>query len=316
MAAVASAKEKLVGDGSTSMVMPAIVTPLTKDGSLDEDSARRLVRHLYAQGVGGIYVCGSTGEGLYLDRATRRRMTEVMVEESAGKGKVIVHVGAAADQDAFHLARHAAATGADAISSLPKFVGGGHSFTDTLEFYRTLGASTELPVLAYYIPQVTGVSWTLGQIKQLLALPGIGGLKFSALDIYNIQRLKAIGALNAETQLAFSGPDQMFVFGLQLGADGGIGTSYNFLAPQFINAERLVRSGDFKGALEVQETINEVCEIYKSFNQMAACKLILFWQGLIECPRKASASSALSEAQAEELRARLESTLLGPTLKR
>jgi hypothetical protein len=81
-------------------------------------------------------------------------MTEIAVEESKGYGKVVVHVGAAADQDAFTLARHAAAVGADALSSLPKFVDGGHSFDDNIAFYRTLGALTDLPVLAYYIPQV------------------------------------------------------------------------------------------------------------------------------------------------------------------
>ena len=67
-----SAREILIGDGTTSMVFPAIVTPLNEKGQVDEDSTRRLIQHLYTQGIGGLYICGSTGEGLYLDRETRQ----------------------------------------------------------------------------------------------------------------------------------------------------------------------------------------------------------------------------------------------------
>ena len=67
-----SAYARLVGDGSTSMVFPAMVTPLLEDGSVDEVGARRLIKSLYSQGVGGLYMCGSTGEGLYLDAAVRK----------------------------------------------------------------------------------------------------------------------------------------------------------------------------------------------------------------------------------------------------
>ena len=67
-----SAKDILVGDGSASMVYPAIVTPLTPEGDVDEASTRRLVKHLYTQGIGGVYVCGSTGEGLYLSTRVRK----------------------------------------------------------------------------------------------------------------------------------------------------------------------------------------------------------------------------------------------------
>ena len=84
-------------------------------------------------------------------------MTEIAVEESKGKGKVIVHVGAAADQVAFDLAKHAGEVGVDVISSLPKFVGGGHTFEDTVAFYKRIADISGLPVLAYYIPQVCSV---------------------------------------------------------------------------------------------------------------------------------------------------------------
>ena len=64
-------------------ILPALVTPLTPDGTLDEKSAERLIDHLYAKGVGGLYVTGSTGEGIYLDFEIRRRIVEIAVSEGA-----------------------------------------------------------------------------------------------------------------------------------------------------------------------------------------------------------------------------------------
>ena len=74
-------------------ILPALVTPLTSDGRLDERSTERLIDHLYAQGVGGLYVTGTTGEGIHLDFEIRRRLVEIAVSGSRGSGQVIVHVG-------------------------------------------------------------------------------------------------------------------------------------------------------------------------------------------------------------------------------
>ena len=75
-------------------ILPALVTPLTASGDLDVRSTERLIDHLYQKGVGGLYLTGSTGEGIYLSREIRQRLVEVAIGMSRGRGKVIVHVGA------------------------------------------------------------------------------------------------------------------------------------------------------------------------------------------------------------------------------
>ena len=143
------------------MVFPALVTPLGASGDVDVASAERLIDSLYDNhGVGGLYVGGTTGEGIYLSAAARRTITEVAVRKSSegGRtGKVIVHVGAAQSSMAFDLAVHAQGCGADAVSSLPPFVGGAskYSYAEVCDYYRQLCLTTTLPVLAYYIPQLT-----------------------------------------------------------------------------------------------------------------------------------------------------------------
>src|SRR3954468_4194307 len=105
-------------------ILPALVTPLTPSGQLDTASAERLIEHLYQKGVGGLYVTGSTGEGIYLDFEIRKQIVEIAVRLSRGRGNVVVHVGAIQAAKAFELADHAAKVGADAVSSIPPFAGG------------------------------------------------------------------------------------------------------------------------------------------------------------------------------------------------
>ena len=69
-------------------ILPALVTPLLPDGQLDVKSAERLITRLYDQGVGGLYVTGSTGEGIYLDFDLRKQLVEIAVALSRGRGSV------------------------------------------------------------------------------------------------------------------------------------------------------------------------------------------------------------------------------------
>ena len=70
-------------------ILPALVTPLTAAGQLDVPSAERLINHLYERSVGGLYVTGSTGEGIYLDFAVRQKIVELAVGMSRGRGRVM-----------------------------------------------------------------------------------------------------------------------------------------------------------------------------------------------------------------------------------
>lgn len=94
----------------------------------------RLLARLYAANVHGVYLCGSTGEGMLQRLAQRKLITEIAVKNSPPDKQVIVHVGAATTAEAIELARHAARTGAHAISSLPPLIGG-YSFAEIKTFY-------------------------------------------------------------------------------------------------------------------------------------------------------------------------------------
>ncbi|HMC12346.1 MAG TPA: dihydrodipicolinate synthase family protein, partial [Pirellulaceae bacterium] len=157
---------------ATNRILPALVTPLMPSGELDVRSTERLIDHLYRKGVGGLYVTGSTGEGIYLDFDIRKRLTEIAVQLSKGRGNVIVHVGAIQAAKAIELADHAARIGADAVSSIPPFAGG-YTWGEVHSFYTELARASRLPVIAYYIPGLTGQQRSLEELASLLTIPNI-----------------------------------------------------------------------------------------------------------------------------------------------
>ena len=102
-------------------IYPALLTPFKKDGTVNHEALRQLIRMNMDKGVTGFYVCGSTAEAFLLDTATRKELLETVVDEVNGKCKVIAHVGTISQNTAVELAQHAAKCGADAISSIPPF---------------------------------------------------------------------------------------------------------------------------------------------------------------------------------------------------
>jgi N-acetylneuraminate lyase len=297
---------------ATNRILPALVTPLLPDGGLDERSAERLIKHLYEQGVGGLYVTGSTGEGIYLDLELRKRLVELTVGLSRGRGNVIVHVGAVQAAMAFDLAQHAANAGADAVSSIPPFAGG-YAWSEVHHYYLELARRSPLPVVAYYIPGLTGQQRSLDELASLLSIPNIGGFKFTDYNLYTMQRLLA---RFASDQVMYNGPDEMLALGLQFGAHGGIGTTYNFMPRLILQVAQHCREGRFGDAVGVQRKVNEIIEPLLASHGLAASKQILYWQGLIDHTHCAFPRAGLTETQQQELRRRLAKTAIADTLVR
>ncbi len=248
---------------------------------------------------------------MFLDFEIRRRLAELSVQLSRGRGRVIVHVGAIQASMAYELARHAAKIGADGVSSIPPFVGG-YSWEEVEDYYRQLTAAG-LPVVAYYIPYITGQSVPLDKLATLGRIPGVAGFKFTDSNLYLMQRL--IKRLSSD-QILYNGPDEALALGLAMGAHGGIGTTYNFLPRQILQIAAHTAAGRWQEAVALQKQVNDVIEILLSLPPLAATKQILFWQGLIECPACAAPRAALSNQQQHEMRERLEGTFLGKTLVR
>jgi N-acetylneuraminate lyase len=276
-------------------ILPALVTPLADDGTVDITALEQLLERVYSAGVDGVYVCGSTGEGLLLPAADRRKIVEAAVRNSPRGKHVIVHVGAWSFAETDALARHAARSGASAISSLRP---AGASYQETLEYYRTLAAATDLPFFAYYFPANSAEALSLDQLEEICALPGVAGLKFTDYNLY------VLSLLVREGKIVFNGRDEVLAAGLLFGAHGGIGSIYNLVPGWFVELYAHARAGRWAEARAVQDRINDLIRVLLRFPFLPALKRVLSWDG-IPCGQALRPRIGLTAAEESDLRAEM-----------
>jgi N-acetylneuraminate lyase len=287
-------------------IFPAVVTPLDSEGRLATVSFERLIERLDGHGVHGIYVCGSTGEGLLLTVERRKQVAELALKCLPAGKPVLLHVGAHRLEDAIELAKHASRIGIAAISSLPPH--GDYTFAEIRYYYQLLAAASDLPLLVYYLPDLYPAVSTLSQILELCEIRNVIGLKLTSVDLSIVPVLKKQGAV------VFNGRDDILVGGLLMGADGGIGSFYNLIPDLFVQVYALAKADQWTEARAVQERINELINITLRFPAFPAIKAMLSWSG-IDCgeflpPRRPLTTNEESELRALLSRSSFASSLL------
>ena len=252
-------------------ILPALVTPITADGAVDTGALERLVTRLYAAGVDGLYVCGQTGEGLLQSVAMRKTVLEAAIACSPREKHVIAHVGAARLADAIELARHAAKTGARAVSSLPP--SGGLSFEEIRGYYMALAQASEVPLLLYFYPEVAP-GLRAEQVVELCSVPNVAGVKFTSFELNRIAEMNRAGAF------VLNGRDEVLAAGLLMGACGGIGSFYNLAPELFVQVWQASRRGAWSEARALQDRIDELIVAVLRFPMIPAIKKLLEWSGV------------------------------------
>jgi len=276
-------------------ILPALITPLTPDETLNVPALERLLRYVYDGGADGVYLCGKTGEGMALAPAVRRSVVEVAVRSSPRDKLVVAHVGAASQREAIELGQHAAQAGASAISSLPP---AGYTFPESLAYYGALAGAVDVPVIAYYFPAAAGTTWNAGQLAELCGIPGVRGIKYTDFDLYTLSLLARAG------HTLFNGRDEVLVAGLLMGAAGGIGSIYNVAPNWFVELYRHTRAGRWSAARQMQERINDLARLLLRYPLVPAIKRALAWRG-IDCGEAVKPRRSLTAAEAQELEAGL-----------
>ncbi|MFZ4986659.1 MAG: dihydrodipicolinate synthase family protein [Blastocatellia bacterium] len=275
-------------------ILPALVTPFDAKWRFNAGACEQLLDRLYAAGVVGVYVCGTTGEGMLQTVEERKQVAEFALRVSPADRQVVVHVGAACLTEAVELARHAADHGAAAVSSLPP--AGPYSFEDVKNYYRILAEATDLPLIVYHMPAGGTVSLsTIPQLLELCAIPNVVGLKFTDQDMYKLSELKRNGVL------IFNGYDEVLCAGLLMGADGGIGSFYNVAPHLFLRVWEDARHGRWSEARQTQLRINELVTMTLRFPLISGLKTILGWSG-IDCGQVRGPRRDLTSDEANQLR--------------
>ncbi len=281
-------------------IMPALITPVNEDNTLKTAAAEAIMRRELRAPITGFYINGATGEGPILPEKTRMEQAELAVDVCRGRGVVINHVGAPDMASALRLAKHACEVGCDAVASVvPNFF---FKFNEAcvLDYYRRLSDAAGLPVLVYVQGLLADDPYAF--MTKAIQIDGVIGCKFTNFNFYAMRR---ITLLNGGDINVINGPDEMLICGLTMGADGGIGSTYNVIPAWYCALYDAFRAGDFAKARDWQYKIDRVVEILLSDGSCIASVKAYFTKLGIDCGYAALPQLRLNEEQVGRLCSRL-----------
>jgi len=257
-------------------VWPALVTPFTKDNKVNTAVLEDLIDHFLARKVDGFYVCGSTGQGLFMSVEERKLVTETVVKRVNQRAPVVAHIGSSVLKDAIDLAQHAQATGADAISSvIPAYFNDAETI---YQYYQWIADSAPQISLWPYFWSDTSQN-RLDLIRNLMRIQTINALKYTGPDMYE---MNLIINLSEDNWTVFSGMDEQSVLAAMFGAHGCIGTTINLFPGAFQKIRADVAKGKYKPAVDLQKRLNQVIAIMYKYNFRGTLMVMLRQMGF-EC---------------------------------
>ncbi len=260
-------------------VLPAMATPLTDSGyEIDLDRVPALVEFLLERGVRGLFVGGTTGEGLLLEPATRYRLHEAVVRAVGDRTAVLLHVGANTSAAARALAEHAAGLQPAGLVAIPPTFFGMPDAA-LLDFFQELAAmAPALPFLVYDIPQfaVNGIS--PGLLTRLqTSVPNFAGVKSSRRDAQVIREL--IDTAAPET-IVLAGNEAIALGSLAHGATGLISGLATALPEPFVALTAAVAAGELDVAQSWQRRINQILGLIPAGYRLGFIKELLRQRGV------------------------------------
>lgn len=277
-------------------IIAAPFSPINSDGEINCDRVPAILDHLVDNGVKGIFICGSTGEGPSLTIEERKALAEAFVLASRDRIKTFVHVGHNSIYEAKKLAAHAQAIGADAISAtVPTYFKIEHpeALVSTMEVIAS--GAPNLPFYYYHIPKLTGMNIDTAVFLDM-AIPRIDnlvGVKYTSAKINEYEY--CLEKYGDELDILF-GYDELMLSALAVGAKGFIGSTYNFCAPVYLGLMDAFYRGDMDQARKMQMISVEMVRIIVKYGGLPAQKAMMKMVG-VDCGPVRAPLLRLTESQ-------------------
>ena len=234
-------------------IFPPLVTPLLDRDTLDVPGLERLVEHVLAGGVQGLFILGSTGEAPSLSYRLRHELIERVCRQVAGRAPVLVGVTDTAFVESVSLAARAEKAGAAAVVlASPYYFPAGQP--ELLEYIQHLAPELPLPVFLYNMPGYTKLFFEPDTVRGAAGLPNVAGLKDSSGNLGYFHRLQACLADRPDFALLV-GPEELLVESVLLGGHGGVCGGANLCPRLYVDAYQAARKGDLPRARELHDRI-------------------------------------------------------------
>lgn len=256
-------------------LVAAMFAPFKEDGSLNLSMVPGLVDKLIEDGLTGVFVCGTNGEGPNLTIEERMATAEAFVKAAGKRILVIVHVGHSSIAESRKLAEHAARIGADAISSVAAFYFKPVSVQNLVNCIAEIAsAAPSLPFYYYHIPVLTGVGMDMEEFLRLsdTAIPNLAGIKYTAPTLHEYQA--CLSHEGGRYDILY-GTDEMLLSALAVGAKGAIGSTYSFAAPLYLKVIEMYRAGQLKEARQMQLALVQMVRCFVKYPPIPAQRAIM-----------------------------------------
>jgi 4-hydroxy-tetrahydrodipicolinate synthase len=286
-------------------ILPAIATPMDRNGAFDEAAFRKVAEFNIRAGVNGFWVAGGTGESVLLDDDENRRIAAAIADQCRGRAKAIMHVGAATTERSARLAEHAARAGVDAICCVPPFFYR-RSDDEIAEHYRIVAAAADLPLFVYNLPSATGVEITPSLMEKIQQrVPQLAGLKHSAPAFANVRAFAQMGLT------CLIGSCRLMLPALTIGGAGCVDGPPNMLPELWVAIWERYKAGDLPGAIAAQEKAVSVLDsVWVGGGFQAIIKAVLSERLGIDCGAPRPPGAPLTAEQRAALRERLKALKL------
>ena len=256
-------------------IFTALLTPFDKNGKINDASLQKLIERNISEGVSGFYVTGSTAEVFMLSPEERRHVMKLVKDCAGDCVTLICHIGAISTDESIALAKDAEVLGYDAVSAVAPFYYK-FSFDEIKAHYFKIAKSVSLPMVVYNFPGFTGVNLSMDQLGQFMQNDRFMGVKHTSSDYFTMRQFKTA----FPDKVIYNGYDETFLAGLSMGADGAIGSTFNFMADKFVKLRALFIDGKIAEAMKLREEIDIIIAALCKCGVMQGEKAILSAQGI------------------------------------
>jgi 4-hydroxy-tetrahydrodipicolinate synthase len=237
-------------------IVPPIVTPLNDIDTLDVGGLERLIEHIIAGGVSGVFVLGTTGEFSSLSYRLRHELIERVCKQVRGRIPVLVGITDTSIIESANIAKVAADFGAAAVVSAPPYYYATGQ-PELIEYYQKLVPHLPLPLYLYNMPVHTKVMIEPQTVKKIAEMPNVVGLKDSSANAVYFRLVQYAMRNNPEFEL-FMGPEEITAEAVLLGASGGVNGGANMFPKLYVDMYNAAVAKDLDKLKPLQDKILQI----------------------------------------------------------
>lgn len=282
-----------------------LVTPLTKERTLDISSLEHLTDFLIEKGIHCLYPGGTTGEMMLMGIEDRKVLAETVVRQTAGRAVVYIQAGAVNQADTITLAKHAVDIGADGIGVVtPVFYK--LSDRELVSYYQSVCRSvpSDFPVYLYAIPQCAVNDITPALAEELAeTCPNIAGIKYS---YPNMSRIQEFMTIRSGSFSVLCGPDELFCATVLTGGAGTVSGNAQVIPEHYVAIWNALERGDIPTAVSLQRKTNQLNQILSNDHNIARYKAALKYRKILSDASTYAPLEPLSEAESRSMSDMLE----------